>query len=72
MTTQFKAYSLIDGCQLRDATQAEVDAYAAANKLRAERHPVRRATCFNERVTVGNVAIDTYTGPGIWHGGAGF
>lgn len=73
MTTNiFKAYSLTDGCQLRDATQAEIDAYTAANKLRAERCPVRRAACFDEHVTVGDVSIDTYTGPGIWFGGAGF
>ena len=74
MTTiaQFKAYSLTYDCQLRDATQAEIDAYAVANKLRAERCPVRRAACFDERVIVGDVAIVTYTGPGIWFGGAGF
>ena len=72
MLTQFKAYSLTDGCQLRDAYPAEIDAYTAANKLRAKRYPARRAACFDERVIVGDVAIDTYTGPGIWFGGAGF
>lgn len=50
----------------------EVEAYKAANKLRAECCPVRRASCFDVRVTVGDVAIDTDTGPGVWFSGAGF
>lgn len=72
MHTQFKAYSPTDGRMLRDATPVEAAAYTAANKLRAERCPVRRASCFDERVKVGDVSIDIYTGPGIWFGGAGF
>lgn len=72
MHTQFKAYSPTDGQMLRDATADEIAAYTAANKLRAERCPVRRARCFDVAVKVGDVRIDTYTGPGVWFGGAGF
>ena len=71
-TTQFKAYSPTDGRMLRDATAGEIAAYTAANKLRAERCPVRRARCFDEAIKVGDVRIDTHTGPGAWFGGAGF
>ena len=39
---------------------------------RAERCPVRRARCFDEAIKVGDVRIDTHTGPGAWFGGAGF
>ena len=69
---QFKAYSPTDGRMLRDATAGEIAAYTAANKLRAERCPVRRARCFDEAIKVGDVRIDTHTGPGAWFGGAGF
>lgn len=72
MLTQFKAYSPTDGRMLRDATPGEIAAYTAPNKERAERCPVRRARCFDEAVCVGDVRIDTYTGPGAWFGGAGF
>lgn len=69
---KFVAYSSTDGRLLHDATAIEISAYAAGNKARAERCPIRRAACFDEPVTVGSVRIDTYTGPGIWFGGAGF
>jgi len=72
MLTQFKAYSPTDGRMLRDATADEIAAYTASNKERAERYPVRRAHCFDVAVKVGDVRIDTYTGPGAWYGGAGF
>ena len=72
ISAKFVAYSLTDGRLLRDATADEVSSYTTANKARAERCPVRRAACFDEAVTVGDVRIDTYTGPGIWFGGAGF
>lgn len=71
-SAKFVAYSLTDGRLLRDATADEISAYTAANKARAERCPVRRAACFDEAVRVGDVRVDTYTGPGIWFGGAGF
>lgn len=71
-TTQFKAFSPADGQMLRDATAAEIAAYRASNKERAERCPVRRASCFDVGVKVGDVRIDTYNGPGVWFGGAGF
>ena len=72
MHTQFKAYSPTDGRMLRDATADEIAAYTAANLARATACPVRRAHCFDVAVKVGNVRIDTYTGPGAWFGGAGF
>lgn len=72
MPAQFKAYSLNDGQMLRDATADEIAAYTASNKERAERCPVRRAHCFDVAVKVIDVRIDTYTGPGVWFGGAGF
>lgn len=51
------------GRHVREATPEECDAY-----LRQEcRHP-----SFRKAVRVGDVLIDTYTGPGIWFGGAGF
>jgi hypothetical protein len=53
-----------DGRHLRKATPAEVAAYKAAQ---GSRRPA-----FDEPVRVGDVIIDTYNGPGIWHGGAGF
>ncbi len=33
---------------------------------------MRRARCFDVAIKVGDVTIDTYTGPGVWFGGAGF
>ena len=72
MLTQFRAYSLTDGRMLRDATADEIAAYTASNTERAKRCPVRRARCFDVAVKVGDVRIDTYTGPGVWFGGAGF
>jgi len=72
MLTQFKAYSPTDGQMLRDATADEIAAYTAANLARATAYPVRRTRCFDVAVKVGDVRIDTYTGPGVWFGGAGF
>ena len=57
---------------LREATTDEIAAYTAANLARATACPVRRARCFDVAVKVGDVRIDTYTGPGVWFGGAGF
>jgi len=62
MLTQFKAYSPTDGQMLRDATADEIAAYTAANKLRAERYPVRRAHCFDVAVQIGDVRCTRSTG----------
>ncbi len=52
----------VTGLHLRDATDAERQAYEAQPGHVAFRKPVR----------VGDVLVDFYTGPGIWFGGAGF
>lgn len=60
--TRYHAVDPSTGCVLRPATEAEVVAY----------HVCNRPAPFDRAVLIGNVLIDTYTGRGIWHGGAGF
>lgn len=50
------------GRHLREATLEERSAYDAQETKAPFDRPVR----------VGEVLVDTYTGPGLWHGGAGF
>ena len=52
------------GQHLRPATKIEIEAYkrANSNKRRGAERPVN----------VGSVLINTFYGPGHWHGGAGF
>lgn len=51
------------GAVIREATAEEVAAW--------ERQPAR-FPCFRKAVKVGDVLVDRCTGPGVWHGGAGF
>lgn len=55
------------GANLRPATPAEIAGYHAANA--GKRYGL---DCFARPAVVDGVLIDTYTGPGIWFGGAGF
>ncbi len=50
------------GGHLRPATEAEIVAYWVCN----------RPAPFDRAVLIGEVLIDTDTGPGTWFGGAGF
>lgn len=59
---KFMAVDPRTGAKLRAATAEEVGHYVA--------QPGRRA--FRKPVTVGAVLVDEDTGPGGWHGGAGF
>jgi len=60
-----KTFVAIDpktGIHLRDATELEIAAYNAQE----------RKAPFDRAVRVGDVLVDTYTGPSAWFGGAGF
>lgn len=58
------------GRHLRDATAEEIAAYNSQPGPGAPGSFRREA--FRKAVLVREVLIDTYTGPGIWFGGAGF
>ena len=57
------------GAVLREATEDERRAYIGCN---AARCGVRRGRAFDQPVRYGDVTVDLHTGPGAWHGGAGF
>jgi hypothetical protein len=59
---RFVAVDPKTGLHLREATKAERAKYLQQPGPRAFRKPVR----------VGKVLVDEDTGPGAWHGGAGF
>lgn len=61
-TMTFVAIDPATGCHLRDATDAERDAYLSQPGPAA----------FRKALRVGVVLVDEYAGPGVWFGGAGF
>lgn len=68
--TTFVAIHPTTGAHVRAATGAEVAAFHAGQTN--PHYRVERPCVFGEPVRVGDVLIDTYTGPGAWFGGAGF
>lgn len=60
MKTTYRAFDPRTGTSIRPATPEEIAAY--------NNNPAP----FDTPTMVGSVLIDTYTGPGIWFGGAGF
>jgi hypothetical protein len=62
IATKYVAINPENGLHLREATQAEINAFRAANPNRV----------WEKATRVGEVLVDTYNGPGIWFGGAGF
>jgi hypothetical protein len=58
------------GCHLREATPEEIAAWEN-QPVRPVSHPAFRFT-FHKAIKVGDVLVDRDTGPGAWHGGAGF
>lgn len=65
----FKAIDAANGVHLRDATEAEIEAFWAGQTSPRVK---RGEFTFTVPVLVGAVLIDHYNGPGAWYGGAGF
>lgn len=62
IATKYVAINPANGFHIREATQEEINTFRAANP-----DPVW------EKITrVGEVLINSFNGPGVWYGGAGF
>lgn len=62
METTFKVIESATGCHLRDATPEEIELY----------HQGEKAACGGAVRISATESVYEYTGPGVWHGGAGF